>query len=296
MDEHWDCLIIGAGPAGLTAAIYLGRFLRRVAVLHNGSSRAALIPTSHNFPGFSDGISGLDLLKDLRRQASIYGAVIEEGDVKEIRQQDGAFSAVTSSSVVTARRLILATGILDSNPEIAGLRGSVFDGQVRYCPICDGYEAMDKTIAVLGPIRSAMRKALFLRTYSSHVAVVTPDTPTAEQQTALGDAGIALHCGHVADIHRGKALTITLAGGRPMSFDTLYPAMGCNIRARLATDLGADTDESGALKVDAHQQTSVKGLYAVGDVVSCLDQMSVGIGHAAIAATAVHNELPARFR
>jgi len=294
--QRHDCVIVGAGPAGLTAAVYLGRFLRRVLVLHDGTSRAALIPTSHNFPGYSDGISGIELLAELERQALAYGAAIDQAEVTEIEKRADTFIVRTSTDAIAADRVILATGAIDVSPDIPGLRGSIFDGQVRYCPICDGYEAMDKRIAVLGPLVQAMRKAEFLRTYTGALTIVSSQKPSPEDIKRLHEAGIGIEAGQIREIERAQDLTILLGNGKRLTFDIIYPAMGCSVRSELGTALGAETDEAKALKVDPHQQTTVKGLYAIGDVVSCLDQIAVGTGHAAIAATAIHNSLRSNRR
>ncbi len=160
-----DCLVVGAGPAGLTAAIYLGRYKRRALVVDSGASRASLIPTSHNYPGFPEGISGPELLRRLRLQALRYGARIRSGLVTALELND--------------------------------------DGEV----------------------------------------------------------------------HR---------------FDTLYSALGEKPRSELAAHLGVRCSAGGQILVDEHLQTFVPGVYAAGDVVSALNQISVATGHAAIAATAIH--------
>jgi thioredoxin reductase (NADPH) len=289
--SRWDCVIIGAGPAGLTAAVYVARYLRRVLVLHDNQSRAALIPTSHNVPGYSGGISGVELLSDLRRQAEIYGATIERSAVARLGKTSDNFTLETSLRVISADRVILATGVQDINPDIPELRGLIFDGQVRYCPVCDGYEAADKRIAVIGPLAQAIKKADFLRTYSASVTIISPQQPSPEEVEILREASITIVVDRPAAIERGNDLIIVLSDGQSLSFDVLYPAMGCFIRSELGTALGAEVDDTGAYKVDAQQQTSVEGLYAIGDVVSCLDQIAVGTGHAAIAATAMHNSL-----
>jgi len=295
-ERCWDCVVVGAGPAGLTAAVYLARYLRLVLVLHDGESRAALIPTSHNIPGYSGGISGQQLLSDLSRQASRYGAAIERANVSQIDKDGDAFILRTASGALRASRVILATGVVDISPDIPGLHGSIFDGQIRYCPICDGYEAADKRIAVLGPLPHAIRKAEFLRTYSRLLTVITSQEPSREEIERVDDPSIHVECSGVRDIQGGKEMKVTFMSGKIQAFDIIYIAMGCSVRSDLGVALGASVDQAGALKVDAQQETSVKGLYAVGDVVSCLDQISVGTGHAAIAATAVHNSLPRNWR
>src|SRR4051812_31906448 len=132
-----DCLIIGGGPAGLTAAIYLARYRRGTVLVDDGASRAALIPASHNYPGFK-GIAGPDLLARLREQASMYGAVLEHGRVTSLHAGDGGFAACTGDRDIVARSVLLATGLVDVSPDIEGLDSGIYAGAVRYCPICDG--------------------------------------------------------------------------------------------------------------------------------------------------------------
>src|SRR5918999_1674457 len=145
-----DCLIIGGGPAGLTAANYLARFRRNAVLVDDGESRARLIAETHNFPGFL-GISGVDLLATLREQAEENGARLQAGRVEEVHKANGAFIARVGNAEIHAKRLLLATGIVDESPDLAGLKDAIYRGALRFCPICDGFEAVDKRIAVLGP-------------------------------------------------------------------------------------------------------------------------------------------------
>src|SRR5919205_1905928 len=168
MDTVWECLIIGGGPAGLTAAIYLARYRRRVVLADAGNSRAAAIPESHNHPGFA-GITGRELLDRLRRQAQHYGVEIRQVTIDTMAKRSHDFIAHGRCSRIAAQRVLLATGITDESPVLPGLRQAIAEGLVRYCPICDGYEALDKKIAVVGPLDHACREAKFLRTYSRSV-------------------------------------------------------------------------------------------------------------------------------
>jgi thioredoxin reductase (NADPH) len=292
-----DCLIVGGGPAGLTAAIYLARFRRNVLLVDDGLSRARLIPETHNYPGFI-GISGPDLLASLREQAERNGARLREGRVEELRKADGAFVARMGNSEIHTKRLLLATGIIDESPDLPGLKDAIYRGALRYCPICDGFEAADQRIGVLGPLRTAAGKAEFLRTYSRDVVLLPTDEPAeaSEEARSLAQAGITLE-ERVVDVERtGEKIAAVFADGRRLPVDVLYPALGCDVRSQLATALGARCTGIGNLHVDDKQRTSVKGLYAAGDVVTDLHQISVATGHAAIAATAIHNSLPRNFR
>jgi thioredoxin reductase (NADPH) len=293
-----DCLVIGGGPAGLTATIYLARYRRTVLVADGGKSRAAFIPKSHNYPGFK-GIAGPELLARLREQAQMYGGMIHDREVDSLRREaPGMFVAESEAGRTRARSVVLATGLIDNTPEIIGMSDPLAGGLIRYCPICDGYEATDKRIGVLGPVGEAGKKALFLRTYSRDVWLFATDVPHggSELKNQLMDAGVRL-TGKPRRIQRNSGtLAVGLEGGDHQDLDVLYAATGCCVRSQLATTLGAACTESGNLKVNEHQQTTVDGLYAIGDVVSDLHQLSVAIGHAAIAATHVHNRLPPRYR
>lgn len=295
MPKTYDCLIVGGGPAGLTAAIYLARYRRKVLVVDSGKSRAAWIPKSHNYPGFEDGIEGKALLAKLREQASDYGAEIRTGEVSGLDEARDGFVATADGDAIDARRVLMATGIIDETPSLPGLRDAVYEGALRFCPICDGYEAQDQRIAVLGHAETAWRKALFLRTYSKDVTFLCIDNPgdaPAECTKALREAKVAFPAECATDIDRsGDKIAAVLESGQRMEFDVLYPALGCEVRSGLVTKLGAEASETGNLIVDDCQRTSVKGIYAAGDVVSDLHQISVGLGHATIAATKIHNEL-----
>ena len=291
----YDCLVVGGGPAGLTAALYLARFRRRVLVIDAGNSRAASIPRSHNHPGFVDGISGEVLLRTLRTQAEQYGATIVFGNVESLEKTTEGFAAATTFGAVLAPRVIVATGIMDRCPDIEVLDPAQAKEMIRYCPICDGFEATDKKIAVYGPLDEAAAKARFLRVYSSAVTLV-PTLP-ADRHSKEEHSGFELAASPAAKIVTAEhGIDVALADGRTMRFDVLYPAVGCHVHSDLAIALGAKSNEVGCLIVDNKQQTTVPGIYAAGDVVSDLHQLVVAEGHAAIAATAIHNSLPLNFR
>jgi len=304
MDEAapLDCVIVGAGPAGLVAATYLARFRRRIAVVDAGESRARWIPTSHNCPGFPLGVSGTRLLERLRDQACAYGVAIEADRIARVQREAVGFVATADSGRHwRARCLILATGIVDRMPGTGGDKApweaAIEAGTLRLCAVCDAYEARDDRIAVLAPADDAIRHALFLRTFSRQVDAVrsTPDEPGADCAALARTAGLALLPVPTTLACDADGCRLTFADGSARRYDTVYPALGSAPQSQLAMALGAACDDGGEILVDAHQQTSVDGLYAIGDVVSGLNQIAVGVGHAAIAATAIHNRLPPDF-
>jgi thioredoxin reductase (NADPH) len=297
--QSFDCVIIGGGPAGLTAAVYLARYRRRIVLFDSGDSRAALIPESHNYPGFPHGISGPGLLSALRKQAEAYGITLISAPITELKREGAGFAATSGEHEVRARFVLLATGIVDESPDLPGLKEAVAKGSIRYCPVCDGYEASDQRIGVLGHGDDASAKAKFLRTYSSDVTLLSlggRSDKNEERAKSLREAGVKV-AGLVSSIeHIGDEIRVVLQGGQTLSFDVVYPALGCGVRSELAAALGAKTNDVGCLEVDAHQRTTVDGIYAAGDVVSDLHQIAVATGHAAIAATHIHKSLPENYR
>lgn len=296
MPETCDCLIVGGGPAGLTAAIYLARFHLSVTLVDSGHSRAGLIPCSHNHAGFPEGISGTELLSRMREQAERYGARLRHGAVTDIVRADGRFVTQTDGGTLSAKTVLLATGVVNRRPQMlddAAHDQALARGLLRYCPICDGFEVTDKRIAVLGSGQHGVAEAVFLRSYSADITLVAPDgghdLDTA-MQAELADAGIALG-GTCRDITLDDEQIMLDLDGELLAFDTLYPALGSEIRSELAGRLGVELGEEGCLVVDAHQRTDVKGLYAAGDVVLGLDQLSHAMGEGGVAATTIRNDL-----
>jgi len=290
-----DCLIVGGGPAGLTAAIYLARFKRSCLVIDSRDSRAALIPTSHNYPGFPPGIAGPSLLEKLRQQTDCYGARVEYGTVDDIQPHILGFLVRYGDRQCIARRVIIASGIKDALPELPNAREAIAAGALRLCAICDGYEVDGDNVAVYGEAENAIRHAVFLRTFTDRVTVVVHGEPAAcDEAMALAehyDIRFIGECVRALRYHEGEGIELVTESGAVHHFDIIYPSLGTRARSDVALRLGAECDDCGALVVDEHQQTSVRGLYAAGDVVTGLKQMSVAIGHAAQAATAVHNSL-----
>lgn len=297
-----DCLIVGGGPAGVTAAIYLARFRRSVLVVDEGKSRCSWIPTTRNHPGYPDGIHGSELLDRMRAQARRYGVRIEPGSVRTAVPLDGGgfmASLAKPGQRVEAATLLLATGVIDDQPKVPNLFDAVQSGLIRVCPICDGYEVIDRKVGVIGHGDQAVGEALFMRTYTPHVTLLTLGEPMdlqPELRSALQGAGIVVEEEPASGvtIADGRITHVVLRSGREHAFDTLYSALGTLARSSLAAEIGAAMDEGGRLTVDGHQRTSVPGFFAAGDVVSTLNQISVAMGEAAKAATAIHNDLRLR--
>ena len=291
-----DVLIVGGGPAGLTAAIYLARYRRRVIVVDAGHSRAKWIPRSHNHAGFPDGINGEELLGRMRTQAEQYGATLLNGHIDAVTGSQDAFEARGDDLTIATRSVLIATGVENRRPDMdSGTHRDALDrGLLRYCPVCDGYEATDRSIGVIGADTHGVAEALFLRTYSDRITLVAHKSTDLDEcdRTALDKAGIAI-ASSVLDWldFSGERARLHLVDGSVLEVDTVYPALGSDSNNALAHQLDLKLSGDRCILVDSQQRASVSGIYAAGDIVMSLDQISVAMGHAAIAATALHNDL-----
>lgn len=290
--ERIDCLVVGGGPAGLTAALYLRRFQRQVVLVDEGESRALYIGRSHNLPGFPEGIGGPALLERLRAQLVGAGGAVTPGRVSALLPHAaGGFEAHWRGRQVHARAVLLATGVVDAVPVLPGAAAARRAGQLRQCPICDGQEHRGQRVVVIGPDIAhphAQREAAFLARLGAQVHLVGLQASTAGSVLAP----VPVLPAPLMRLRRhGEALELVLADGSRHLADVLYAALGAAPRSALGARLGARRDTLGNLLVDAHCATSVPGLYAAGDVVSGLDQLVVAEAQGAIAATAIHNSL-----
>ncbi len=296
MDDVLDCLVIGGGPAGLTAATYLARFHLKIMVIDGGKSRAGLIPCTHNHAGFPDGISGHALIQRMREQAQLYGTRIETGFVTRLEKDEEKFSAEWGSGPVMARSVLIATGVTNRKPPMDEKLHdeALARGLIRYCPVCDGYEVTDKRVGVIGSGAGGVGEAIFLRSFTADVTLIAPDAAlelTKEDAARLKAAGVTCVDGpaEAVAVH-GDCIVVDTAEGH-FAFDSVYPALGSDTHTQLAAMLGADLSADACIKVDSHQRTSVAGLYAAGDVVLGLDQISHAMGEGGVAATTIRNDL-----
>lgn len=271
----YDCVVIGGGPAGSVAAVYLARFCRKVLLLDAERPRARWIPRTRNIPAYPDGIEGGELLKRLRSQVERYAIERIAARASRLEGTCGNFAVHADGGSWRAERVLLACGVEDRMPEhLEHLWTLVRRGAVRLCPVCDAFELCGKRIGLIAEGEHGETETRFLRTYSSDVTLFPP-SEVVEVLTSA--AGIAV---------RRRA-------GNVVACDALYVGLGVEVGSELAARLGARRDAQGYLAVDQRQQTSVPGLYAAGDVVQSLSQISVAFGQAAIAASAINTSLSA---
>ena len=296
-----DCLIVGGGPAGLTAAIYLARFHLDILVVDGGKSRASWIPCTHNHAGFPDGIKGTELLQRMREQACRYGAKVQTEYVTKLErdEQTGLFTATWGSGEVQARTVLLATGVTNRRPPMdEDLHDDALArGLVRYCPICDGYEVTDKKVGVIGSDSHGVAEALFIRSYTADVTLIAPDKALKlkpEDHEKLKNAGIECVDGPAQAVAIPDGCIVVDTAEGHYTFDSIYPALGSDTHTQLAEMVGATLAKDGCILCDDHQRASVLGLYAAGDVVHGLDQISHAMGEGGVAATTIRNDLCAQ--
>lgn len=296
-DFTHDVLIIGGGPAGLTSAIYLVRYHLKIKVIDAGNSRAGWIPCTHNHAGYPDGINGKELLARMREQAQRYGADIDTGRVSRLDVIEGGFQAEFGSGCIRARKVLLATGVTNRRPpmDLVMHDEMMAQGLIRYCPVCDGYEVTDKKIAVIGDDSHGVAEAIFIRGFTEDITLIAPDAEHRldnQDWSKLEEYGIKTIDGpaQIVGADNGKVIVQT-AGGGPVAYDSVYPALGSDVHNDLARQIGCQLADDGTITVDDHQRTSIPGVYAAGDVVLGLDQISHAMGEGGVAATTIRNDL-----
>ena len=302
MDEPiLDCLIVGGGPAGLTAAIYLARFHLDILVVDGGKSRASLIPCTRNHAGYPEGIEGTELLRRMRDQACKYGAKIETEFVTKLERDEmnGGSTPTWGSGEAIARTVLLATGVSNRRPPMdEELHDDALSrGLVRYCPICDGFEVTDKRVGVIGSDSHGVAEALFMRSYTADVTLIAPDKALRlkpEDNDKLKSADIDCVDGPAQAVAIADSSIVVDTAEGHYAFDSVYPALGSDTHTQLGEMVGAALPPDGCFLCDSHQRTSVPGLYAAGDVVHGLDQISHAMGEGGVAATTIRNDLCAQ--
>lgn len=303
-NEPYDCVVLGAGPAGLTALTYLARFHRRAVALGAAGPRPRLlyIDRTYNLPGYPEGVPGKVLLRRLREQAEEYGGEVWDTVARRVDGEPRGFRITLADGIpLHARTVLLAMGVCDRTPDIPGIERH--EGHfVRYCPVCDGYEHTDKRLGILGSGPTVARHALFLRTFSEHIAVLlhgeSPDT-LGRYAPLLVRQGISVYSSRVVRIleeddtgtsdYRGAG--VGLADGSEHPLAVLYGALGCDVNLGPVCHLDLKLDDEGYIRTDINGETSLPGLYAAGDIVSNINQISVAFGQATVAAVRIHNAL-----
>jgi thioredoxin reductase (NADPH) len=299
-ERIYDCAVIGGGPGGLVSALYLRRFDRSVALVEHGKPRAAWIPRTRNLIGYDRGISGKLLLRRLNRQLKDVGVDRFKAPARVTPDGPESFRIeLGKGRSLRARKVILATGICDVEPKLENLAELREKGLLRYCSICDGYEYRGKPIAVLAQDDFGVQKGLFIAHWTKDIRFVLPDTlqlaPKRVQEIEAIQAKVS-RCRVLRVSARGPSeedgIDLRLDERDPIPVRVAYVELGCAVNDSAFAHLEElKRTQDGFLITTTEQRTSIPGLFAVGDCVNLLGQISVAAGQAAVAATTVHNDL-----
>jgi thioredoxin reductase len=292
MDFDWDCIIVGAGPAGLSAALTLGRARRQVLVLDSGEPRNYAARAMHGVLGH-DGLDPAALRARGRQEIAHYGIEVHAEDVDPARAR--AVDGGVELDGRRARTLILATGLIDPTPAVEGF-GAIYGISAHTCPYCDGWEHRDERIAVLASGEFAVHLGRMLRQWSSDVVVVGDGGPGPddEDEAALAAIGVAVVREPVERFvaQDGRLTAIELTGRTPLERDALFFNVGLEPRTALAAGLGCALDEGGfVIAAEQDRQTTVDRVYAAGNCVDPMQNVPLAIADGARAALAVNVRL-----
>ncbi|MDI1445758.1 NAD(P)/FAD-dependent oxidoreductase [Polyangium sp. 6x1] len=289
--ERFDVLIVGGGPAGLGAALILGRCRRKVLVCDAGAPRNAPARGIHGLLGH-DGLPPAELLRKGRDEARRYGVVIRDIEVCDVRRRGDAFEAdLVDGSHVEARKVVLATGMLDVIPSIEGILRYYGRG-VYHCPICDGWECRDQPIGVLGPAHRAIRTALLLLGWSDDVVLFThgPAALTDDDMRLLEKHRIGLRESPITRLEgddEGLA-RVVLDDCEVVPRRALFLKTGEVPRSDLPTKLGCKINGDGQAEAEFHGSTESEGVFVVGDASPRVQLVSVAQAEGAAAAVRIN--------
>jgi thioredoxin reductase len=297
-EDLLDVVVVGGGPAGLTAALFLGRCLRRVLVVDDGQPRNAAAQELHGFLT-RDGIPPLELLGLGREELATYGVGVRNGRVLRATAEQGGLPrfhvTVESGEVFRCRRLLLATGLSDALPEVDG--ASRFYGRgVHHCPYCDGWEVRGRRLIAYGPPPGSAGLALHLLRWSAEVTLCT-DGHALEREHAdkLARNGVRVVQDRVArldgDPGEGRLGAVELASGERLPADALFFSAARFQHSDLAGELGCEVTEDGSVSVKGAQRTGVRGVFLAGDAAGDVQFAVVAAGEGARAAVAINEDL-----
>lgn len=303
--EVRDVIMIGAGPSALAAAVYTTRENIDTILYEKGviGGMAAITDKVDNYPGFPDGIEGMKLAMQLQAQAERFGAEIELGDVSEIIDNGDTKTVVVDGKPVEARAVLIATGSDYNKIGVPG-EAELYGRGVHYCATCDGAFYKDRKLVVIGGGNSAVQEAIFLTRFSTHIDLLVRSTIKASEvlQTELkkyvDDGKVTVHLNTVTDeivATDGKVTSVAAhKDGKPVTFETdgVFVFVGLNPNTQFLASSSIELDENRLIKTDKNLQTSMKGVFASGDVRSgATMQIASAVGEGASAALAIREYL-----
>ena len=301
VDDLYDCIVIGAGPAGLSASLFLARYLRRTLTFHHNSPRNEYAHGVHGFLGHH-GIRPNELLARGRDEVTSHGGLIMEACVNSVErvapERFRVFAAFegTKPRAFEARRLLLATGLRDLTPDCPGFR-EFYGSSVFHCPDCDGYEVKDKRVAVLVRGNNSVAFTTSLRTWTSQLTLLTDKSELSNRDRAkLDGLDVAIRPEAVVALEGDESTRqlqrVLFAEGVPLECDALFFNLGTKLATNFHETLGCRLDpDCDLVWVDKTRQTSVEGVYAAGDITPNSQLAVVAAAEGAMAAIHIHKSL-----
>lgn len=295
--DRFDVAIVGGGPAGLSASIWLARYRHRVLLIDSGDPRNWETRGVNGFLGHPD-IKPPELRKLGRDEARASGVTLLDHrcDVVELHDEEHFELTLSDGTSAHARRLLLAIGLKDVWPRVPGIR-PVYGANAHVCPDCDGYECVDKKVVVIGTGRKAVGMALNLTTWTRDIIICTNGEPAGLDRDEYCQKLDALNIPVIeypieCVDHRGSRVhSITFESGLALDTDKIFFAIGQYPADDLGAQLGCERDEGGHIVVDAAYHTSVRNCFAAGDIVPGPQLAIAAAGDGAIAALAIHKSL-----
>jgi thioredoxin reductase len=288
-----DVIVVGGGPAGLSAALVLGRCRRRVVVCDAGMPRNAAAPHAHGFLT-RDGMPPLDILAEGRRELETYGVQLRSAVVTSVATDaHGITATLQDGTMIGGRKLLLATGVQDALPDLPGLR-DYYGTSVHHCPYCDGWENRDRPLAVYGRPDEASGLAVSLLTWTRDVVVCTHGRGvTAKARQRLDSAGIPVRTERIAALEGadGRLARIVFAHGPALPRHALFFNTGQTQQSTLAAQLGCTFTGTGHVRCDRKGRTGVPHLFIAGDANGDVQFVVVAAAEGAKAAVAINKEL-----
>jgi thioredoxin reductase len=293
----YDVVIVGAGPAGLSAALVLGRCRRRVLVCDSGTPRNAKARELHGYLT-RDGMAPAALLQAGRDELVPYGAEIRQAVVRAVDiQEDGFLVHLANGASEHGRTVLIATGVTDHLPDIAGL-DDCYGVTVHHCPYCDGWEERDTTVAIIGNGTAGTALALSLKTWSDRVLLCPNGRPrlTPGQREQLAAHGIEVYPGRIASVEHqaGRVSSLVMEGGDRIACESIFFSGGQRPQCELPKQLGCALTRQGLVKTDHLGQTHIPGLYVAGDASRDVQFIVVAAAEGAKAGVAINKALQAR--
>ena len=291
----YDCIIIGGGPAGLTCAIFLGRYRHKVLLIHNNKPRNYAARAIHGFLGQHDIPPG-ELLKRGRAEAETAGVEICECTAQKVERQGDVFEVTTTAGKMQARRVVLAYGVRDKLPDVPDIE-RFYGSSIYHCPDCDGYEVTGKRVGVIGWGKKAVGLSLKMLTWTDNITIFTDGHPrdwTDEHTSKLLSFSIDVKKDKITGLtgNGDRVASVVLENDERVPVDAIFFTIGVERSCLLAEEIGCEVDdERPNIVVDDHKQTTVEGVYAVGDLVPGSQLAITSAADGAIAAIAIHRSL-----